>query len=78
MLQSKLSTKDVLEDIVKKLKSIDEFQQDTIESQKRIKRRLLYVTILVYIVALLAFLFISSVQKCKIYFFLGLVSFAVW
>jgi len=78
MLQSKLSTKDVLEDIVKKLKSIDEFQQDTIESQKRIKRRLLYVTVFVYIIALLAFLLVSAIQKCKIYFFLGLVSFAVW
>jgi len=75
--RSKLSTKDVLEDIVKKLKSIDEFQQDTIESQKRIKRRLLYVTVFVYIIALLAFLLVSAIQKCKIYFFLGLVSFAV-
>jgi len=75
--RSKLSTKDVLEDIVKKLKSIDEFQQDTIESQKRIKRRLLVVTVFVYIIALLAFLLVSSIQKCKIYFFLGLLSFAV-
>jgi len=75
--RSKLSTKQILEDIGVKLKSIDEFQQDTIECQKRIDRRLLLVTIVVYISALLAFLFIKTVQKCKIYFFTGLGIFAI-
>lgn len=75
--RSKPSTRDVLEDIDKKLKSIDEFQQDTMERQKRVARRLLVMSILVYIVAILVFIFITSVQKFKLYYFTGLVAFAV-
>ena len=67
----------MLEDIDKKLKSIDEFQQDTMERQKRVARRLLVMSILVYIVAILVFIFITSVQKFKLYYFTGLVAFAV-
>ncbi|XP_057364700.1 endoplasmic reticulum junction formation protein lunapark-A-like [Daphnia carinata] len=73
----KPSTKEILEDIDKELKSIDEFQQDTIERQKRVVRQLLVIFILVYVVAIASFFFITSVQKYKLYYFTGLVTFAL-
>jgi type IV secretory pathway component VirB8 len=66
-----------LEDIDKKLKSIDEFQQDTIERQKRIARRTIVTSVLVYVVAIAAFIFITAIQKFKLYYFTGLAAFAV-
>lgn len=74
--QSKLSTKEVLEEIDKELKSIEEFQQDTIERKKRLARRLLVIFVFVYIIAIAAFIFITSIQKFKLYYFTGLVTFA--
>lgn len=76
-VQSKPSTKEILEEIEKKLKNIDEFQQNTIERQKRIARKLLVIFVLVYLVAIAAFVLISSVQRYKLYYFTGLVSFAL-
>lgn len=75
--RSKLSTKDILEDIDKKLRSIDEFQQDTIERQKRIARRTIVTAVCVYIIAIAAFFVITSIQKFKLYYFTGLAVFAV-
>ena len=77
VFQSKLSTKDILEDIDKKLRSIDEFQQDTIERQKRIARRTIVTAVCVYIIAIAAFFVITSIQKFKLYYFTGLAVFAV-
>ncbi|KAK4002814.1 hypothetical protein OUZ56_004615 [Daphnia magna] len=73
----KPSTKEILEDIDKELKSIDEFQQDTIERQKRVARQLLVIFILVYVIAIASFFFITSIQKFKLYYFTGLVTFAL-
>ncbi|KAI9562196.1 hypothetical protein GHT06_013161 [Daphnia sinensis] len=73
----KPSTKEILEDIDKELKSIDEFQQDTIERQKRVARQLLVIFILVYVIAIASFFFITSIQKYKLYYFTGLVTFAL-
>ena len=75
--QTNPSTKEVLEGIDKDLKSIDEFQQDTIERQRRVARRLLVIFILVYIIAIVSFIFITSIQKFKLYYFTGLVTFAL-
>lgn len=75
--RTKPSTKEVLEGIDKELKSIDEFQQDTIERQRRVARRLLVIFILVYIIAIVSFIFITSIQKFKLYYFTGLVTFAL-
>ena len=65
-----------MEDIDKKLKSIDEFQQDTIERQKRLAKRTIVIAVLVYIIAIAAFIFITSIQKFKLYYFTGLAVFA--
>ena len=75
--QKKLSTKDVLEEIEKKLKSIEEFQLDTLERKKRVAWWLVAVTVIVYVVAILAFLVIGTVRKNQIYLYSGLIIFAI-
>ena len=75
--QKKLSTKDVLEEIEKKLKSIEEFQLDTLERKKRVAWWLVAVTVIVYVVAILAFLVVGTVRKNQIYLYSGLIIFAI-
>ena len=57
--------------------SIEEFQQDTLERKKRVVRRLLVITVIVYLLAVVAFLVINSVRNHKLYYFGGLFIFAL-
>ena len=64
-------------EIEKKLKSIEEFQLDTLERKKRVAWWLVAVTVIVYVVAILAFLVIGTVRKNQIYLYSGLIIFAI-